>query len=306
MNCEHFAFDFFCLVSKWEELRDDKMLACCLFKNKLQNPRVTLFCSVSHTQFYEFAFMHKNLRMWRDRLTTTSWVRWLWFCCWKKNTVYNQNLVQKRVAATNLLKPHARTCHLCSIFQQGSSKFKLYHCSWGVRFTPEAQIADTYLQREINGALKASDRCDFDTRSRTVSLWLKSSLPVLPRPPLNINGPYGCPPGSCATSTWSEEAHPWVLKMRPRSVSPFPCNSYRPDLPQMTNSLLLLAGAPPPTLLQQIVSFKNQKKKPFFIAKKSTKSGCRPCKEPGALWHPKNLNLHLDKTWEFSFRTGVC
>lgn len=33
---------FFSLVSGWEEFRDDKILACCLLKTKLRNPRMTL------------------------------------------------------------------------------------------------------------------------------------------------------------------------------------------------------------------------------------------------------------------------
>lgn len=43
----------------------------------------------SHTQFYECAFMHKNLHVWRDWLAMSSWARLFHFYCWKKSPVYN-------------------------------------------------------------------------------------------------------------------------------------------------------------------------------------------------------------------------
>lgn len=89
VNTVALLLTFFPLVSGWEELRDDKILSCCLFKTKLQNPRMTLLYSLTHIQFYEFTFMHKNLHMWRDWLTMTSWIRWFHFYRWKNSPVYN-------------------------------------------------------------------------------------------------------------------------------------------------------------------------------------------------------------------------
>lgn len=137
---------------------------------------------------------------------------------------------RKREAATNLLKPHAHTYQLCSVFQQGSSKIKLWLSLFlGVRFTPEAQTADTYLThslvlqwRETNCALKASTHCIFDIYFRTILLRLKASLPALPRPSLMVNGPLWLSLWSCATNTLSEESHPRVLKTRPRCMSSLP------------------------------------------------------------------------------------
>lgn len=153
-----------------------------------------------------------------------------------------------------------------------------YRCSWAVKFTPEAQIADAYLWREISCALKASNHCDFDICFRTILLWLKFSLPVLPRPSLIINGSSGCPPGSCATNSWSEEAHSWVLKMKPRSVSSLPMQFLQIRLASDDKLLATVGRVSSTNLIAAESIFQESEEETFFIANKSTKSGHRPAR----------------------------
>lgn len=92
--------------------------------------------------------------------------------------------IRKR-EATNLLKPQADTDQLCSLFHQDPA----------LTGPVPAQVADTHLThpllpqcREINCAQKASARGTFDIYFRTILLWLKASLPVLPRASLTLRG----------------------------------------------------------------------------------------------------------------------
>lgn len=118
-----------------------------------------------------------------------------------------------------------------------------------MRFPPKSQIAGMHLThsllpqwREMNCALKSSTQCTFDVYFRTILLWLKVSLPVLPRPLLSVKGCYGCLPWSCATNTWSEESHPWVLKTRPRECV-LPSHATLKDQTCLLDDKLLATGA---------------------------------------------------------------
>lgn len=222
-------------------------------KSKLQNPAVALLYSISHTQFYEFTFRRKNLYLRRNWLAISFWVWWLHLDWWKKSPVYHFKLAHKEKRSSN--QPTKAACSHWSallIIPPRLSKIQF----WLRVFLPGCRHLPDPLPAPQCCDLKAPAHGSFDTYFRTIFLWLKASLPALPRASLTGKG---WPP------ILGGEPHPWVLRTSPRGCPPFLCTSQRSDLPLTRSPLLLLAGwVSPPTWWDQKIPVNNQKNKPYL------------------------------------------